>query len=361
MDSHYDTIAQDGQAEYAAKRGTAAGVLRGLRSGRRSKLCFFVGAAAMQLVPDVCFRLRREALLKSIFSRPDADDILGRAAYCCRLDADSHLSLPGDAPAISRLRFPKRMHAYYFDLRSALRYFPRDLRVMHIPGDVTHVPAVPAVVKSRPVGGENSNSVLLALNTVRHYVFADDRVPFARKSDTACFRGKVPDKQLRIAMFERWFGHAGIDLGDTSEHPVRPEWARPRMTIGEQLRHKFIISVEGNDVASNLKWILSSNSVAVMPRPRFETCFEEGRLIPGVHFIEIRRDFSDLREALDRYSRRPDLCERISAAGRMWASRFRDPLRERLVALMTMQRYFLATGQNPGAIRPPCSGGERQR
>ena len=45
--------------------------------------------------------------------------------------------------------------------------------------------------------------------------------------------------------------------------------------------------------------------------------------------------------------------ERIAAAGRAWAARFRDPTRERLVALLTMQRYFLATGQDPDAAREP--------
>ena len=49
-------------------------------------------------------------------------------------------------------------------------------------------------------------------------------------------------------------------------------------------------------MSSNLKWIMSSNSIAVMPRPEFETWFMEGRLIPGVHYIEINRDYSDLDE-----------------------------------------------------------------
>ena len=40
-------------------------------------------------------------------------------------------------------------------------------------------------------------------------------------------------------------------------------------------KHKFILCIEGNDVASNLKWVMSSNSVAVMPKPKFESWFME--------------------------------------------------------------------------------------
>ena len=41
---------------------------------------------------------------------------------------------------------------------------------------------------------------------------------------------------------------------------------------------------------------MSSNSVAVMPRPKYESWFMEGRLQPGVHYIEIKDDYSDLED-----------------------------------------------------------------
>lgn len=319
-----------------------------LRSGHRSKAGFFARGVASLLVPRPWWRARRKALLDSIAQRPDAAEIRARAAYCCPWGS-GETPLPPDAATLRDFRFPRRSHVYWFDAMSAIRYFPSDLRWIFVPGDISFAPQVPSVVKARPVGESGRFGTLLALNTVRHFVFADDAVPFRDKSDTACFRGKVPNKPLRVALFERWFGHPLLDLGDTSEHPARPEWARPKMTLRQQLRCKFVVSVEGNDVASNLKWILSSNSVPVMPRPRFETCFEEGRLVPGVHYIETAPDFSDLPDVIRRYAAHPDECERIAAAGRAWAARFRDPARERLVAVLTMQRYFLATGQDPDA------------
>ena len=56
--------------------------------------------------------------------------------------------------------------------------------------------------------------------------------------------------------------------------------------------------MEGNDVASNLKWVMSSNSIAVMPKPKYETWFMEGLLIPDQHYILIKDDYSDLETRL---------------------------------------------------------------
>ena len=56
------------------------------------------------------------------------------------------------------------------------------------------------------------------------------------------------------------------------------------------------MSLEGIDVATNLKWIMSSNSLCFSPKLRYETWFMEGKLVPGVHFVEVRDDFDDLAE-----------------------------------------------------------------
>ncbi len=50
----------------------------------------------------------------------------------------------------------------------------------------------------------------------------------------------------------------------------------PFMSIDEQLGHKFIMCIRGNDVATNLKWVMSSSSIAVMPRPDVESWYMEG-------------------------------------------------------------------------------------
>ena len=327
-------------------------------SGKNSKFAYFVREVLAECVPAAVYRRRLSTLLNSIGRRPDRDDILARAEYCCRLgrtcvaptaDAPHDRGSPAFPAERFRIRdqkMPRRGQVYYFDSRSLLRYFPPDLEVSLLPGDVTWIPDVPTLVKSRPIAddGSNANSVLLPLNRIRHFLFVRDRLSFADKADRAVFRGKVCSKQKRLRLFDALFGKDGFDLGDTTGRPgVPPEWQTPKLTIRQQLGYKFILAIEGNDVASNLKWVLSSNSLAMMPRPEFETWFLEGTLVPNVHYVEIAPDFSDATDKMRWYSEHPDAAQKILDGAHAHVARFRDPRRERLTALLVLQRYFDAT------------------
>lgn len=136
-------------------------------------------------------------------------------------------------------------------------------------------------------------------------------------------------------------------MGDTSRKATREEWRAAPMPIAAQLRHRYILCIEGNDVASCLKWVFASNSIAVMPRPEYETWFEEGRLEAGVHYVEVRKDYGDLPERLAECAARPEWCAAINRAEQEWASRFTDARTELLVGLGVARRYFEATGQLP--------------
>ncbi len=105
------------------------------------------------------------------------------------------------------------------------------------------------------------------------------------------------------------------------------------------------MALEGNDVASNLKWVMSSNSLAVMTRPTCETWFMEGTLKPGVHYVEVREDFSDLPEKLQHYIAHPNEAETIIRQAHEYVAQFQNPKRERLIALLVMDKYFRLSGQ----------------
>lgn len=324
-------------------------------SGRNAKFPYYaVRVAEELLVPAWVRRAQREEVLRRAERHPRAAEIAARAAYACKLEgpageADDWREA-GFVPAGMRVgeraaAWPKRKHTYYFDARRWLRYFDPSLRFRLVPGDVRWIPQRPALVKSRPVGDGNANAVLMPLNTIRHFVFVDDPRGWEEKDSTAVFRGKINLKPKRERLFAAWFGKKGFDLGDTSGERPHPEWVKPPESIHEQLRHRYVLSIEGNDVASNLKWVFHSNSLAVMPKPKMETWFEEGRLAGGVHYIEVRDDYADLEEKIAFYDARPDLCAEINRAEREWAARFRDPEVERMVALRVLERYFRATGQ----------------
>ena len=115
--------------------------------------------------------------------------------------------------------------------------------------------------------------------------------------------------------------------------------------INEHLDYKFIMALEGIDVASNLKWVMSSNSIAVMPRPTCETWFMEGTLIPNYHYIEIKPDFSDLEERLNYYIEHVDESLEIIRHAHEYVSQFKDKRRENLISLLVLDKYFKMTGQ----------------
>ncbi len=236
--------------------------------------------------------------------------------------------------------------AYFFDAFEYTRWFDPALHWDYLFGDVTRVPDHPAIVKSRPVAGENACSVLLNLDKVRHFVFLNDRIPFREKADKAIFRGDIREKPHRVRFLELYAAHPSVDtgvIGPLGSHPR--EWAAPKISLWDHLAYKFILAIEGNDVASNLKWIMSSNSVAMMPRPTYETWFMEGTLIPDHHYIEIRADYADLIEKMDHYTRHPEEAERISRNAQQYTAQFRELRRERLVSLLVLEKYFRMTGQ----------------
>ena len=320
-----------------------------LHSGKNPKWLYWTKSFVRRLVPRAYWELRRDSLIDGARKRPDWDYICNRVDYYCQLPADKVIPLPEDAPTIPQAcHMGKRV--YRTDTAWCTRWFPRRLRMFMVPGDVTEVPAAPSFLKSRPIrraeGPDNTNSVLLKLNAVRHFIFVDDQIPFADKRNEAVFRGKVKDKPMRQRFFRQMFGKPFCNLGDTSNHTTDPqEWQRGKMTISEQLQYKFVLALEGNDVASNLKWVMSSNSIAVSPRMHYETWFMEGRLEPDYHYIEVKDDFSDLEEKLHYYATHPAEAQAIIDHAHDYVRQFCDARREQIINLLVCNRYFRQTGQ----------------
>jgi hypothetical protein len=205
------------------------------------------------------------------------------------------------------------------------------------------VPKTPSFVKSRPIQGDNTNSILLNMDSVRHFIFVDDKLEWDDKKDLLIGRAAV-HQEHRERFYKMWFGHPMCDLGHVNKnHNKHPQWSKPLIGIDEHLEYKFVLCLEGNDVASNLKWVMSSNSIAVMPRPTYETWFMEGTLVGGRHYIEIKSDYSDLEEKLRYYIDHPDEAREIISHAHAHVARFRDKRREKLISYLVAQKYFKLT------------------
>jgi len=273
-------------------------------------------------------------------SGPDADDILDRVNYCNRLPPGT-ANPPGTR--LDALRKPRRKSYYYYDLKALTRYFDGALSVATLFGDISHIPDQPAILKSRPISDLNANSVVMKLNVLRHYYLYRDRIPFERKLPKAVWRGGGPSNPKRKALVARWGDNPRFDIA-FADYRRLPEGY---LAVPQLLRHRYMISIEGNDVATNLKWIMASNALCLMPRPALETWFMEGRLQAGVHYVELRNDCEDLAEKVDHYEAHPDEAREIIANANAWVRQFFDVPRERLINLLVLRKYFEMTGQLP--------------
>ncbi|MGZ8190531.1 MAG: glycosyl transferase family 90, partial [Methylococcaceae bacterium] len=204
--------------------------------------------------------------------------------------------LPVNAESIGAYirHLPKNPKVYFFDTYEYIKYFSQNFRFFYVPGDVVTVSDYPSIVKSRPIEGDNKNSVLLNLNKIRHFLFIKKDIPTNEKLNSLVWRGGAFNYQPhRMSFLQKYYNHPVYNIGKVNKsNNYTDQWLVNRMTINEQLKYKYIMCLEGNDVATNLKWVMSSNSVAVMPRPKYETWFMEGTLIPNVHYIEIKDDYS---------------------------------------------------------------------
>lgn len=307
---------------------------------QNNKVWYYFINNLRRIFPTLFFRNQLNRKLKSI-NKYDLGVIENRVNYYNKLQ--DRVSLPVNTKAISELKLGKKMKVYYFDSYEYIRYFNPRLKAEFLFGDIIHVPEVPSIVKSRPINGEITNSVVLKLEKIRHFRLIRDTKKFENKKDMLIFRGQVFQPHRR-KFLEMYYGHPMCDIGQTNKHG-NPQFLVDRKTVDEHLDYKFILSLEGNDVASNLKWVMSSNSLAVMPTPKYETWFMEGTLIPDYHYVHINDDYSNLEEKLRYYIEHPDKALKIIAHAHEFVNQFRNEKQEDLISLLVIQKYFEKTGQ----------------
>jgi len=303
------------------------------------KLKYYLSSGLLGLLPHACFRFAAQRLLNTL-DQFDVKYIEQRVNYYNKLDCDFTL----DSMQSTQVKHFKKTggSAYYYDLLKVVKCFPKHYLFHYVNGDVIDVPAQPSFLKSRPIEGDNRNSVLLKLNAIRHYYFIEKDKPFRSKKDQVVWRGTGfrPNRRrlLKMHFHNPRCNVARVDTED--DDPKQLHFVLPSMTISEQLDYKFILSLEGMDVATNLKWIMSSNSLCFTPKLRYETWFMEGQLKAGVHFVEIKDDFSDLEEKMDYYLANPEEAEAIITNAHAWIKQFKDPKREYLISLLVAKKYF---------------------
>jgi hypothetical protein len=87
---------------------------------------------------------------------------------------------------------------------------------------------------------------------------------------------------------------------------------------------------------------MSSNSLAVTTKPKYETWFMGGTLIGGIHYVEIK---DDLDEKINYYSTHIKEAEKIIQNTNTYIKQFQNKKREDLISILVLEKYFKQTSQ----------------
>ncbi|WP_426789753.1 glycosyl transferase family 90 [Sphingobacterium sp. WOUb80] len=301
------------------------------------KFFYYLSVFGRQLRPKLLLRKKASVLLNKNQTE-ESEWVRFRINYYNKLSPQQPLS--DQAIQIKDYKMPEKIRVYYFDSKEYLDYFDQQLKFQILPGDIIDIPDKPALVKSRPIAGDNANSVLLNLDKSRHFNFITDHVAFQKKKNALVGRSEFAQVHREL-FFQKYHKHPLCDLKRAFKSSD-PDY----LSITGHLSYKFILALEGNDVATNLKWIMSSNSIAVMPMPKYETWFMEGSLIPDHHFICIKEDYSDLEEKLNYFINHEDAAKCIVKNAHEYVAQFKNKKLEDLISLRVLQKYFISTGQS---------------
>ena len=182
--------------------------------------------------------------------------------------------------------------------------------------------------------------IICKMESPRHFadvpLAATDPVPWENKTDMAIFRGGLSSYNHTYKVYAHSVSYiwANQPPGDDIKPTINPNWtlqdgclmfercrfiynlynsslvdaglniplnvsgrelSKPSVGVTDLLKYKMLISIEGNDVATGLKWSLMSNSVVLMVPPFKSTFVLENLLEPWVHYVP-------LEPAMDRES-----------------------------------------------------------
>ena len=206
-------------------------------------------------------------------------------------------------------------------------------------------------LKSRGRGSPHDGVLLRCFNFDRHWSHYYDKpkdMKFDNKINKVIWRGTTtgqPDNPAsRFKLVTKYYNkYPNIDVGFSFICQGKDDfkkYVKNRLKITDMLKYKYIISVEGNDKDSGLNWKLNSNSVILMAKPRITTWLMETTLIPDVHYVLLKDDYSDLREKYIWCKNHPNECKQIIKNANMFMKQFNNKEREQDIEEAVINKYF---------------------
>lgn len=305
-----------------------------------TKLFYFLRRFGYNALPEAYFK-KQYARLKAYEANLSPAVLEDRVNYYCKIQAPFEIS--NSAVSVADYKRDGGTE-YYLDLKEFLHYFNANFAFNYKFGDNTQSNDSPTLCKARTINTNKQNAVLFKLNKRRHFQWVKDKHSFSEKKNSAVWRGAAY-LDLRRDFIKKMWQHSSCDIGQTNSPKENVPWQKPFVSIDDQLQHKFIFCIEGNDVATNLKWVMSSNSLCLSPKMTKETWFMEGRLEGGVHYVELEEDYSNLDEIIAYYCERPQEAQRIIDNAHSHVQQFLDPDLEDLLCLKVLEKYAFLSGQ----------------
>lgn len=148
--------------------------------------------------------------------------------------------------------------------------------------------------------------------------------------------GHAPDVDIRMVDWPTEQNHGIMQF---LERTLGPSIISGRLDrsdyIAMRRSMKYTLVLDGNDQPSSLREDLAGGGCLLMPKPYFETCSLFG-LQAGVHYIELRRDLSDLEETLTWCRENDAICREIAENAKAHAltyfdGRFEDAVQQRVI------------------------------
>jgi len=212
---------------------------------------------------------------------------------------------------------------------------------------------IPVFTKNRFCDSKDDCSIILrSLNFDRHwklYYNPPRDMLFEHKKDVLFWRGVStgsPDKPgSRFKLVEKWYNKRNyIDIGFSDIVQNRYKWSRYKkgknVPPSVFLQHKYILSVEGNDKDSGLNWKLNSRSLVLMAKPRYQSWLMESKLQPGIHYVLLKDDFSDLDDKIKWCNNNQNACKWIIQNANFYMRQFSNPMLEKLIEKEIINSYF---------------------
>lgn len=303
-------------------------------------------------LPNFFYRLRLNSILNGYYH--DKKYIDSRLKYYIK--KVSHFDVSYKSKNLNQLfknqLFKNKQNSHALDFYQSLRFFKPKFKTDFIYNTLDEIesniakktPVVPTILKSRIIANDNQNAILLKLNQIKLFHFISDPKKFIHKKNKAVWRGDIRNNKQRSFFVKKFHTIPSFNIGQ-SEPKGNQAWIKGFMPIKEQLRYKFIFCLEGKCISTNIFWVMSSNSICIMPKPKCESWFMEGKLKNGVHYIEVKDDFSDAEEKIAHYINNPNECLKIIKNAHNFVNQFKNKGRERLIQLLVLKRYFILTGQ----------------